>query len=231
MRLVDLTGQKFHRLTVLRMLEWRQHKAVLWQCRCDCGQECRVLGPNLKRGLQKSCGCLRDENRLRIPKKMPIDLAGKRFGRLLVLRLDVTPRRSRGAHWLCACDCGKAPIVAAISLRQKITKSCGCLNKDRIGISDPDDDVVAYRRNRAAMQRAKMAGAFAEMVDVMAVLERDGWRCYLCGVDTPRSLRGCNDNRAPELDHVHPIHLGGSHTYTNTACICRLCNKRRRYYT
>jgi hypothetical protein len=60
---IDLTGQRFVRLTVIAYVGRRGTQA-LWQCRCDCGNISTVYGQNLRRGLSKSCGCLvRDVNR------------------------------------------------------------------------------------------------------------------------------------------------------------------------
>lgn len=57
---IDLVGQRFHRLVVLR----RDDNAVSgagkharWMCHCDCGNETSVLSHVLKNGDQKSCGC------------------------------------------------------------------------------------------------------------------------------------------------------------------------------
>lgn len=57
----DLTGQKFGRLLVIKMVERDKHHYVRWLCRCDCGNEKIALGNNLIRGLTLSCGCLRKE--------------------------------------------------------------------------------------------------------------------------------------------------------------------------
>lgn len=56
MRLIDLTGQKFSRLTVLEYLG-NSH----WKCKCDCGTVRAFLAPSLKNGNTKSCGCYRVE--------------------------------------------------------------------------------------------------------------------------------------------------------------------------
>jgi hypothetical protein len=66
-----------------------------------------------------------------------------------------------------------------------------------------------------------------ESVNVFDVFERDGWRCHICHRRTPRNLRGTTDERAPELDHLVPLSVGGGHTYGNTACACRACNIKK----
>jgi hypothetical protein len=61
----------------------------------------------------------------------PLDLAGQRFGRLLVMaRGQSTPRGD--ATWRCRCDCGTT--VAAVmshSLASGNSTSCGCYRRDR----------------------------------------------------------------------------------------------------
>lgn len=54
-----------------------------------------------------------------------IDLAGNRYGDLTVLSYVRTS--TKGASWLCICDCGNETTVRANSLRKGHTKSCGCL--------------------------------------------------------------------------------------------------------
>lgn len=57
-----------------------------------------------------------------------IDLAGQRFGRLVVLGL--APKRGRTTMWDCLCDCGARRQVQSPHLRSGHTTSCGCLNRE-----------------------------------------------------------------------------------------------------
>ena len=61
------------------------------------------------------------------------DLSGSRFGALVALRLGEKRRKSDGAWWLCACDCGVTKSIAATDLVSGSTKSCGCQHRSRIG--------------------------------------------------------------------------------------------------
>ena len=54
----DLTGQKFGKLTVLRLIGSDKTRHKLWLCKCDCGKECEVNSHVLTSGHVKSCGCL-----------------------------------------------------------------------------------------------------------------------------------------------------------------------------
>ena len=53
---IDLTGQKFHRLTVISRAPNRGRQ-TMWFCICDCGNEKTVGASHLKSGHTKSCGC------------------------------------------------------------------------------------------------------------------------------------------------------------------------------
>lgn len=56
-RLVDLTGQKFGRLTVIKRAGTSKRNQLTWLCKCDCGNINTFVGNNLKTGNTKSCGC------------------------------------------------------------------------------------------------------------------------------------------------------------------------------
>lgn len=57
-----------------------------------------------------------------------IDLTGKKFGRLIVLKR--AENKGTKTAWLCKCDCGNEKIVSGDKLKTGNTKSCGCLNKE-----------------------------------------------------------------------------------------------------
>jgi len=86
---------------------------------------------------------------------------------------------------------------------------------------------LAHRRVARLKRKARERAAKVESVDPIAVLERDGWTCRICGISTPRSKRGSLDDNAPELDHIIPLAAGGEHSYRNTQCACRRCNREK----
>lgn len=65
---IDITGQKFGRLTALNIAGKDSRGETIWHCICDCGNEKNVLSSNLRKGLTQSCGCLQKE---RAGKKNP----------------------------------------------------------------------------------------------------------------------------------------------------------------
>ena len=67
--MIDLTGQRFGRLTVIRESSYRSNKSgTWWECQCECGKIVNVLSVRLRYGTTKSCGCLRKENKSYYPK-------------------------------------------------------------------------------------------------------------------------------------------------------------------
>lgn len=58
---LDLVGERFGRLIVLKRAENDKQKNTMWLCGCECGNDKIVRGDHLKAGLIKSCGCLRSE--------------------------------------------------------------------------------------------------------------------------------------------------------------------------
>ena len=64
-KFIDLTGQRFGRLTVIGRTDDyvspKGHKLVRWLCECDCGNKSCVTTSSLKKGESKSCGCLNRE--------------------------------------------------------------------------------------------------------------------------------------------------------------------------
>lgn len=60
----DLTGKKVGRLTVLSPTEKRTRQGhIIWECKCDCGKTAYIQADNLTSGKTRSCGCLADETK------------------------------------------------------------------------------------------------------------------------------------------------------------------------
>ena len=59
-----------------------------------------------------------------------VDLTGKKFGRLTVLKS--APSRGGRARWECQCECGGITETVTYSLIAGFTRSCGCLSRESI---------------------------------------------------------------------------------------------------
>lgn len=119
-------------------------------------------------------------------------------------------KRLRANKRFCGDNCAKKAIRASQRKAGKLRRTL------KLG---------GYRKHKSAYKARRRARMVAcRPFDPVAVLERDGWRCYLCGRGTPEALRGTSDPSAPEIDHVIPLALGGEHSMLNTRCACRSCN-------
>ncbi len=104
---INLTGQRFGRLVVLREVE--NHispsgtKYRQWECQCDCGNKVNVLQTSLRKGATKSCGCLQDVFK-------ETDLTGQRIGQLTVMSKTDDAPLSGNTIWKCTCDCGNIKL-------------------------------------------------------------------------------------------------------------------------
>lgn len=114
MKLIDLTGNRYGKLTVVERFGTTGSR---WLCKCDCGETKVILGANLKSGKSTTCG--------RCWKRT--DIVGNRYGRLVVKKMIYGDKKSK---CVCQCDCGNETITLTSSLKGGGTQSCGCLQKE-----------------------------------------------------------------------------------------------------
>jgi 5-methylcytosine-specific restriction endonuclease McrA len=79
-----------------------------------------------------------------------------------------------------------------------------------------------YSQNR----KARVRKAFVEAFQPVDIFARDGWRCQLCKSLVRRDKKPPHP-RAPTIDHIVPISLGGVHSRANTQCAHFKCNIKK----
>ena len=130
---IDLTGQKFNKLTAI---SYDKHSRKWWWL-CECGNKKLIKSGDVKNGKTKSCGCHNKGSRdYRIK-----SIVGQKFGMLTVVKYAYTKNFS--TYWECICDCGTPKIISKPNLLSGKTKSCGCLTKELS--SRPTVDYVGKR--------------------------------------------------------------------------------------
>jgi hypothetical protein len=123
-KFVELSGQSFGRLTALDYVGRSR-----WRFQCSCGTVVEQRSDLVREGRVKSCGCYNQETRSsRFLGRRLADIAGRRFGRLVVAEL--AKRHGGHVHWRCLCDCGKETVVRASHLVGALTTSCGCQQRE-----------------------------------------------------------------------------------------------------
>lgn len=130
--LKNIIGKRFGRLIVNYQAGRTKHGQVIWHCTCDCGNEKDITSSCLLKGETRSCGCYKKEI---ISQIKSINLTGKKFGRLLVIKKSekyhILPSGRKLVLWCCLCDCGNYCNILANSLKRGNTCSCGCLQKEK----------------------------------------------------------------------------------------------------
>jgi len=85
----------------------------------------------------------------------------------------------------------------------------------------------AHASTRKASTRAGLTNRSGDLISLSYVGERDRWRCGICGGRVSKGLVH-PDPRAPSLDHVVPLSLGGAPTDPTNLQLSHLrCNLRK----
>ena len=98
-RLIDLSGKRFGRLTVLYRTN-NVNNRVFWHCLCDCGNEKDIAARHLSGGSINSCGCLNSEI---ASERFSKDFTGERFGSLIAIERISNYQNGR-TYYKCLCD-------------------------------------------------------------------------------------------------------------------------------
>lgn len=110
---IDMTGQHYGKLTVLKPTKERYDQSVVWLCQCKCGNMIKASRKQLLRGYVKEC------------KHHELNkIIGKQFGELTVESIDYRTNKIK-----CLCSCGATTFVAKGNLLNGHTKSCGHLQR------------------------------------------------------------------------------------------------------
>jgi hypothetical protein len=169
---------------------------------------------------------------------MPValDLDGRQFGRLTVLRKVPTQPGSGGACWECLCVCGKTHITRSAYLTKGKTRSCGCIQKDRRDLAKLHPGESGFRRLHFAYQkRAKSSGLEWRLTEAEFRALTQG-NCQYCGT-TPTYLRsgGCPRNSASTIENavyryngVDRLDNDGGYVPGNVVTCCGTCNFAKR---
>ena len=206
MKYKDLTGLKIGKLTVLEPTQERIRNAVVWRCRCDCGNEILVESRRLKPGAIYSCGCERD------PLAGQTDITGLRFGRLTVEGKSGSKARDGNPLWRCRCDCGNLVETTKRRLLTGNIRSCGCGKqpplKDWVGKRFGMLTVLSYARKENGFHLWHCRCDCGTEVDVRQSNLQSGWtKSCGCQRDPQKNLHYA-DGTCLEL-------LGKDVTYKN----------------
>lgn len=166
--------------------------------------------------------------------RLIIDLIGKKFGRLTVVKrsIDSKWRQSRQARWLCKCECGKEKIINGSNLRAGYTKSCGCLSKEVVGkrsrlapgLSNMRNLITAYKYG------AKKRGLEYKLTEeqFFEITQKD---CYYCGKKPSNSYNRKEQNGEYIYNGIDRVNNDEGYTIENSVPCCHTCNRAKEKLT
>lgn len=224
-KLIDLTGSKHGKLTVLRRSDVHitksGQKKTMWLCKCDCGNTTIVNSQDLRSGHTKSCGCIPTNHK----GNGLIDLTGKVFGDLHVIEratdyiYKTTKRETTSPRWLCKCKCGGIAIVQGGNLRSGSTINCGCKKITSVGERKVSDFLIKNNilfLHEYSFSDLKSTNGKSYRFDfailnsnyeLIMLLEYQGEQHYLEYLDYGRNQRECSDIIKREYCNSHNIPL------------------------
>ena len=175
--LIDLTGQKFGRWTVLSEEQNRiTHRSegrwtTMWKCQCECGEISLVSSGNLRRKGSTQCNkCARGFE----------DLSGQRFGKWTVVGRSDKKVIPQIPLWICRCDCGSEGLVRSVSLTAGKSKQCGkCSRRENPALRIRPFEALFNWVKRRALQEGHEVGIGYE--DFAQLAQTD--KCHYCLAD------------------------------------------------
>lgn len=130
---IDLTGQVFGKLTVIKRVENyvspKGKQRAQWECLCVCGNKVISTTSNLKSGKNQCWECAHKATGVAKRKDEIID---KEFGYLTVQSIErkLDANGKQRAYCNCICRCGNLVTALMDSLRREGLHSCGCAKKE-----------------------------------------------------------------------------------------------------
>lgn len=166
-----------------------------------------------------------------------IDLTNQKFNRLTVIS-QAKSIKGRIA-WLCQCDCGNIKVIRAENLRDKTTKSCGCLNIDinidrgyNMGISNSKYHPRETTARRVWKKRYNDGISFDDFLHISQM------NCHYCGaipnneqnaaLEDKKSSQFAKDNGTFIYNGLDRIDSSLPHIMNNIVPCCKWCNYAKR---
>ena len=130
------------------------------------------------------------------------DMVGKKFGKLTVI--EMSDKQGIYYRYLCKCECGNTKVLRGASLRNGLTKSCGCIRSENMSNKNykhGQSHTSAYKCAWSRVMHMKRKFRLPKWADVEAIRQ-----FYM------NKPQGC------EVDHIIPLSgktVSGLHVLEN----------------
>ena len=160
-----------------------------------------------------------------------VDITGKVFGRLTVIRMVGKNKRSVYV-WECLCECGKVRNVIKANLNNGHTNSCGCYGQYKANLAKESKRITNLGKtsfNRVF--RYYVTNANRRGIDFK--IDRDFFKevssknCFYC--NKPPSDFFKRDLRSGKFIYngVDRVDNNRGYEYDNCVSCCRVCNRAK----
>jgi hypothetical protein len=157
-----------------------------------------------------------------------INLSGQKFGRWVVLSFANIQKQKK--YWVCRCECGVVKTVQGVNMIRGLSKSCGCLRRQKIQECNNIKKVTLSSAKSSALHALRQAASSRKLClvlskeDALVLMESP---CYYCDVKES----GYSKSRAGVIFRHNGIdridnHLG--YTKENSVPCCTDCNLAKR---
>ena len=160
-----------------------------------------------------------------------IDLTGLQFGRLRVLHFIESNKN--GTRWMCECSCSKRKIILGQSLTRGMTKSCGCIVKEKCflntnygkyesGIGSLNALYLRYKYS-VSYRRKKLI--FDLSIEDFARLTSSP--CFYCKTEPFQIYMPKGSNGSYLYNGLDRIDSEKHYTADNVVPCCKICNRAK----
>lgn len=141
---------------------------------------------------------------------------GEVHSKLTVLRRVGNNYRQQ-ARWECLCECGNTIEVLGMSLKQKHTKSCGCIKILAAG------EACFNHLFRNYHNGARGRNLLFELTkEQFRILTKSC--CFYCDAEPSRTFRAGRANGNYIYNGIDRKNNNGGYTVENTVACCKTCN-------
>lgn len=215
--LIDLTGKKIGKTTVIRRSENDEYGHATWLCECECGNTFVRRGANIRSDDTVGCGCSSDSI---------IDETGNRHGKLTVVsRFYPADGGESSAYWTCQCDCGNVVQIKGTVLRQKSglgqDAGCGC----RHPLPDGEaafNALISYLKVSAKKREYEFSLTDDQIYELVTK------PCFYCGTEPYQKMRPKHANGLFVYNGLDRVNNRDGYTIDNVVPCCGRCNRMKR---
>ena len=185
MRKLDITGERYGQLTVIKETNHKNsHNRRMWLCICDCGEMVYKTLNVIKTRKNPACKNCTMEKLKDTGRGNNKNITNLKFGRLTAL-MPTEDRIQRSTLWMCVCECGNKKSVSVRDLSSGNTLSCGCLQTEALarknkqwGIDHRGDKHPSWNSNLTKEDREKTRHGVK--VWRKSIFTKDNYTCAFC---------------------------------------------------